>query len=134
MNPSNYVTGPSRKTHRLHHLAWDSAKKRFKLRATVKVGEKVVGRRVTIHFHTSDAEAAIHQRDGAFAAFRALGLKLMDRDQRRNDPASPALTLLLPAPRQEHGPVEAEPSPATKRIPADDPGSPLRWGAVRGRE
>jgi hypothetical protein len=65
-----------------HHLVWDENKKRWSMRVTVDIGEKLCGKRVCVRFKAQDLHVATIKRDAIIEAFRALGLKIRPRMQR----------------------------------------------------
>lgn len=86
----------------MHNLTWDTAKRRWKIRLTVGMGTKVVGRRVKFNLNTPDVEQAIAVRDGVIHVLRQLGVTVEPRKQRR--PCDDPEPLLLPCPESEPTP------------------------------
>lgn len=70
-----------------HHLVWDHQKKKWTLRVTVDMGEKVVGKRVCVRFKAPDLFLATVKRDAILEAFKALGLKIRPRMQKPHNPS-----------------------------------------------
>ena len=68
-----------------HHLCWDDQKKRWSLRVTVDMGSKVVGKRIRVRFAATDLVVAVIKRDAILAAFKALGLNIRPRLQKRSE-------------------------------------------------
>ena len=68
-----------------HHLCWDDQKKRWSLRVTVDMGPKVVGKRICVRFAATDLVVAVIKRDAILAAFKALGLVIRPRLQKRSE-------------------------------------------------
>ena len=66
-----------------HHLCWDDQKKRWSLRVTVDIGPKVVGKRICIRFRASDLVVAVIKRDAILGSFKALGINIRPRMQKR---------------------------------------------------
>lgn len=93
------MSQPVPNLNRMHGLAYDR-RGRFVCRFTVGMGKKLVGKRLTFRFMTRDTETAIAMRDGALAALRVLGLEVVRRPQRRDEPDAEHLPLMLPAPRE----------------------------------
>jgi hypothetical protein len=109
--------------NRLHGLSWDTSKRRWKLKLTIDMGSKIVGKRVQFSLPTSDTETAIRHRDAVIRGYEQLGLTVTTRRQARVKPERIDQVLCLPAP--------SEPEPA---IPPADESSPTKWGQLRGRE
>lgn len=78
---------PSRRSrlaaHRAHGLTWDASKRIWKLRLTIDMGQKVVGKRIGQSMHTSDLEIAIQKRNAIVEAYQKLGLTVRISLQRR---------------------------------------------------
>lgn len=80
---------PSRKRESelqwLHGLTWDKSKGRWKLRLTLDMGRKVVGKRISIPLRTADEKVAIQKRDGIVEGYRRIGLTVRGRALPRKD-------------------------------------------------
>jgi DNA-binding transcriptional regulator YiaG len=78
---------PSRKArlaaHRAHGLTWDASKRIWKLRLTIDMGRKVVGKRISQSMRTADLELAIEKRNAVVAAYQKLGLTIRISLQKR---------------------------------------------------
>jgi hypothetical protein len=68
---------------RLHNLSWDRSKKSWKLRVTLDLGKKIVGKRITLVLKTADESLAIAKRDAVIAGYRKIGLTVRVRKQAR---------------------------------------------------
>jgi DNA-binding transcriptional regulator YiaG len=66
-----------------HGLTWDVSRHRYKFRATIDVGPKQVGRRICVSIRTFDAAVAIATRAAFLDGFRQLGLRIIERPQKR---------------------------------------------------
>lgn len=64
---------------RLYNLTWEAKKRRWRLRLTINVGKKVVGKRITVDLKAGDANSAIQQRETIIAAYKKLGLIVCSR-------------------------------------------------------
>ena len=65
-----------RHLRRLHGLTWDASRTRWKLRLTINLGTKVVGKRICLDVKVADHEAAIRSKELVVAAFAKLGLQV----------------------------------------------------------
>lgn len=80
VTPSKRARG---EMHRAHGLTWDKGKKNWKLRITLDMGEKIVGKRIQISMRTADREIAIAKRNATVAAYEKVGLRVRISLQKR---------------------------------------------------
>lgn len=69
---------------RMHNLTWDNDRMRWKLRLTLDMGRKIVGKRVLIHIKAANPDEAVLQRDAIIAGYEKLGLTVNVRMQTRS--------------------------------------------------
>jgi len=67
---------------KLYNLTWEPKKRRWRLRLTINVGKKVVGKRITVDLKAGDAKSAIQQRATIITAYEKLGLTICKRPQK----------------------------------------------------
>ncbi|MBK1884687.1 hypothetical protein JIN85_19910 [Luteolibacter pohnpeiensis] len=68
---------------RLHNLSWDKSKHSWKLRVTLDLGKKIVGKRLTVMLKTADEKIAIEKRDAILEGYKRVGLTVRVRKQKR---------------------------------------------------
>lgn len=66
-----------------HGLTFDKTKNSWRLRVTISRGRKLVGCRVPIWLHTTDASIAVLKRDAILDGFRAVKINIIQRPQKR---------------------------------------------------
>lgn len=67
----------------IYGLTWEIGKHRWRLRLTVDMGRKIVGKRVTIDLGRMTAEEAISAREITIKAYQRIGLSVRCRVQAR---------------------------------------------------
>lgn len=78
---------PSRRMQKhlksLYSLTWDVYRHRWRLRLTINVGKKIVGKRICVDIKCISPKEAVAQRRTVISAFKKLGLEIIIRRQAR---------------------------------------------------